>query len=119
MKTTNTILIIVGVIIILGIVYLIWNSNKKEAIKHAAINSGIPPKIATDVANSTNPQRSLRSLGVPSDVATLISLGTSVQTSNTEIYKCSWTDPKTGAVTTKSGPCTQVDANNGWVTSSI
>lgn len=114
MKNTNLILIIIGVIIISGIIYLIWKSNKKEGIKQAAINSGINPSLAKDIANSTNPERSMRSLGVPESVATLISLGTSVSSVD---YKCTFTD-KNGNVTTKDGPCTQVDANNGWVTSS-
>lgn len=118
MKTTNIILIVIGVIIISGIIYLIWKANKKESIKQAAINSGIPPKIATDIANSTNPERSMKSLGVPDSVATLISLGTSVTTpSGKEIYQCKFTDSK-GNVTVKDGPCTSVDANQGWITSS-
>lgn len=111
---TNTLIIIVSVIIILGIIILIVKSNKKESIKQAAINSGIPATIATDVANSSNAKRSLLSLGVPENAATLISLGTGIQ--NIEGYHCDFTDPKTGVVTTIAGPCTQANANQGWVT---
>lgn len=118
MKTTNTLLIIIGVLIIAGIIYLIMKSSKKESVKQAAINSGIPPEIAKSVAESSDSKRSLMSLGVPESVATLISLGTSVTTSGKEIYQCKWTDPKSGSETIKDGPCTAVDANNGWVTSS-
>lgn len=110
MKPTNLI-IIFSVIIILGIIYLIYKSNKKEKIKLAAINSGIPVSTATNIANSSDSKRAMLSLGVPESVATLISLGTGVQ--NAEAYKCTHTDG-----TVKDGPCTTVDANNGWVTSS-
>lgn len=112
MKPTNLI-IIFGTIIILGIIYLIYKANQRERIKQAAIQSGIPVAIAESVSQSTDARRALSSLGVPTEVATLISLGTSV-TANAETLKC--TDSKTGAV--YDGPCTQVDANNGWVSSS-
>lgn len=118
MKTKNTLIIVIGIIVIIAIIYFIIDSARKESIKQAAISSGIPPKIANDVANSSNAKRSLLSLGVPDSTATLISLGTSIQNTQTEIYKCTYTDPKSGAVTTKDGACTQVDANNGWITSS-
>lgn len=108
---TNTLILAVGTIIILLIIFMIVRSNKKESIKQAAINSGIPADIADNVANSTDAKRSLLSIGVPESVATLISLGTSVQ--NKEEYKCTHTDG-----TVKDGPCTTVDANNGWTTSS-
>lgn len=119
MKPTNLIAIF-GTLIILGIIYLIFKANQREKIKQAAINSGIPADIAASASRSTDPARALRSLGVPTDVATLIGLGTSVQQikEDKDLYKCTWTDPKSGAVTTKDGPCTEVDANNNWVTSS-
>ncbi len=77
MKPTNLILIF-GTIIILGIIYLIYKTNKRENIKQAAIASGIPAEIATTASQSTDPERALRSLGVPDDVATLIASGTSI-----------------------------------------
>ena len=116
MKTINIILIVLGILIISGLVYLIAKSAQREQIKQAAINSGIPVAIANNVSQSTDPTRALRSIGVPTNVATLISLGTSVQ--GKEIYKCTHTD-KNGNTTTYAGPCTAVDANNGWVTSSV
>jgi len=120
MKTTNTVIVVIAVVIIIAIVMYIVKSSKKQSILTAAINSGIPPQIANDVANSSNPKRSFQSLGVPESVATLISLGTSVTSSGTgkEIYQCKWTDPKSGATTIKDGACTLADANQGWVTSS-
>lgn len=81
MKTVNIILIVLGILIISGLIYLISKSNQRESIKQAAINSGIPPIIAINASQSTDPARSLRSLGVPQQVATLISLGTSVNSS--------------------------------------
>lgn len=80
MKTTNTVIVILAVVIIIAIVMCIVKSNKKSGILNAAINSGIPPKTASDIANSSDSKRSLLSLGVPESVATLISLGTSVTT---------------------------------------
>lgn len=113
MKPTNLI-IIFGTLIILGIIYLIYQQNKKEKIKQAAVNSGIPLSIATAASQSSDPNRSFRSLGVPPEVANLLSSGIPV---GKEIYKCTHTDSK-GNQTTYDGPCTSVDANNGWVTSS-
>lgn len=110
MKPTNLI-IIFGTLIVLGIIYLIYQQNKKEKIKQAAVNSGIPLPIATAASQSSDPNRALRSLGVPAEVANLISSGVPV---NAEIYQCK--DSRTGAI--YDGPCTAVDANNGWVTSS-
>lgn len=118
MKPTNLIAIF-GTLIILGIIYLIFKANQREKIKQAAINSGIPADIAASASRSTDPTRALRSLGVPTDVATLIGLGTSVQNlTDKDLYKCTYKDPTSGAITTKDGPCTEVDANQGCVTSS-
>lgn len=116
MKTINIVIIVFGILIISGLIYLIAKSAQRESIKQAAINSGISPTIATNVSQATDSRRALMSLRVPNEVATLISLGTSVQ--GKEIYKCTHTDSK-GNITTYDGHCTQVDANNGWVTSSI
>lgn len=111
MKAGKTFGIILAVLIVLGVIYLIYSSNKKGKIATAAINLGIPPEIAINAANSSNPERAFRSLGVPATVASSLASGTPM---NAEIYKC--VDSKTGAE--YAGPCTTVDANNGWVTKS-
>lgn len=111
MKVNKTFGIILLIAVVLGISYLIYSSNKKGKTIAAAINSGIPPDIATAAANSANSSRAFMALGVPEESAILLSVGIPVGKEN---YQCK--DSKTGAV--YDGPCTQVDANNGWVTSS-
>lgn len=115
MKTSKVVIILLVILIIL-IIFSIYRLNKKGTIVANAVSLGIPPEIAVNAANSSNPERSFRSLGVPSNIANLIVTSSNVQ--NAEIYQCKWTDPKSGAVTIKDGPCTTTDANNGWVTSS-
>lgn len=75
---TNVIITIVGVLLLAGIVWLIVQSSKKTNIKNAAISSGIPPAIATSIANSTNPASAAKMIGVPDEVADSIAAGVPV-----------------------------------------
>lgn len=110
MKVNKTFGIILLIAVILGVSYLIYISNKKAKVVAAAVNSGIPADIAITAANSSNVARSLMSLGVSESAANLISSGVSA---SKELYKCTHTDG-----TVKDGPCSEVDANNNWTTSS-
>lgn len=75
---TNTLIIIVGVVILVAIMWLIYQSSKKTKIQNAAISSGIPPAIANSIANSSNPAQAARMVGVPANVADSIAAGNSV-----------------------------------------
>lgn len=80
MKSGKIIMLVVGVLILIGIIYLVVQSMKKANIKNAAVASGISPTTATAVANSSNPEAALRALGISQSSASLIASGTSSST---------------------------------------
>lgn len=75
MKTRTTVITVIGVLILIGIIWLIAQGVKKNNIKNAAISSGIPVPIATSIANSSNPAQAARMIGVPDAVAVSIAAG--------------------------------------------
>lgn len=81
MKTTNILITVIGLILILGIIWLIAQNVKKTNIKNAAIASGVPAPIATSISNSSNPQKSAERVGIPTLVAASIANGIPVTVS--------------------------------------
>lgn len=83
MKAINVILIIIGVLIVAGIIYLVIKSNKQAKIKNAATSAGIPSSVAQVIAESSDPAAAARSIGVPDGIADAIASGTTISSNFT------------------------------------